>query len=300
MIDLQSSSEQQIKKRYRDLSRTLHPDKAFVDESKNQTLDAVNEHWVELTKAYQTLTVEEVRNNYIQYGHPDGKQSFSIGIALPKFMVVDGNGKYVLLVYGLLLGVLLPYIVGKWWYGTQRMTKEKVLLVSAGSLFKEYQDDMTDGDVVTALSAGEEFKDTLHGNKADTGLGKLEKAINQDFTNDRSVAGLTLKDRKRLEDLDGARRKALALLWAYLGRTELDGSALDDGTCTCKSLVRIDTNNLQKSMKPLPLPSLSTSPSSLYASPTAALALCSPRSGSRNTSSKLYLQTPLPYSNYPT
>ena len=90
-----------------------HPDKARVDESKNQTLDYINHRWVELSKAYKALTDEEVRNNFIQYGHPDGKQSFSIGIALPKFIVTDGNGKYVLLLYGLLLGVLLAYIAGK-------------------------------------------------------------------------------------------------------------------------------------------------------------------------------------------
>lgn len=85
-----------------------------MDEAKNQTMETINEYWVEVSKAFKALTDEEIRNNYIQFGHPDGKQSFSIGIALPKFIVTDGNGKYVLLVYGLLLGVLLPYVVGKW------------------------------------------------------------------------------------------------------------------------------------------------------------------------------------------
>ena len=67
---------------------------------------------MEVSKAFKALTDEEIRNNYIQYGHPDGKQGFSIGIALPKFIINEGSGKYVLLVYGLLLGVLLPYLVG--------------------------------------------------------------------------------------------------------------------------------------------------------------------------------------------
>ena len=163
-----------------------------------------------------------MRNNFIQYGHPDGKQGFSIGIALPQFIVTDGNGKYVLLVYGLLLGILLPYYVKQWWYGTQQLTREKVLLASAGNLFKEYKDDMVDGEVVSALSCGEEFKNVLKGNKADTGLGKVETAI---------ADSLTSKDRQTLEGLEGARRKALALLWAYLGRISLDGSTLDDGEC---------------------------------------------------------------------
>lgn len=170
-----------------------------------------------------------MRNNFIQYGHPDGKQSFSIGIALPKFIITDGNGKYVLLIYGLLLGVLLPYVVGKWWYGTQRMTREKVLLASAGNLFKEYKEDITDGGVFTALSSGEEYKDVLKGNRVDSGLGKIEKAITEASNFGLSAAGLSQKDRESLEGLDGVRRKALALLWAYLGRVRLDGSTLDDG-----------------------------------------------------------------------
>ena len=175
---------------------------------------------MELSKAYKALTDEEVRNNFIQYGHPDGKQGFSIGIALPQFIVTDGNGKYVLLIYGLLLGVLLPYYVKEWWYGTQSLTREKVQLATANNLFKEYKDNMVEGDVISALSCGEEFKEVLKGNKADAGLGKVETAI---------AEGLTSKDRQKLEESEGARRKALALLWAYLGRVSLDGSTLDDG-----------------------------------------------------------------------
>ncbi|KAK0511814.1 hypothetical protein JMJ35_005664 [Cladonia borealis] len=220
-----SSTEQQIKKRYRDLSRIYHPDKAIVDESKNQTAEDINDYWVEVTKAFKTLTDEEIRNNYIQYGHPDGKQSFSIGIALPKFIVTDGNGKYVLLVYGLLLGVLLPYVVGKWWYGTQKLTKEKVLLASASNLFREYKEDMKDGDVVNALSSGEEYKDVFGANKMDSGLGKIEKSIVQE---DEARTIVTQKDHQKLESYDGARRKAAALIWAYLGRIRLDGASLDD------------------------------------------------------------------------
>ena len=227
----QSSSEAQIKKRYRDLSRVYHPDKAVIDDSRNQTAEDVNDYWVEVSKAFKALTDEEIRNNYIQYGHPDGKQSFSIGIALPKFIVTDGNGKYVLLVYGVLLGVLLPYVVGKWWYGTQRMTKEKVLLASAGNLFKEYKEDLADGDVVNALSCGEEYKDILSGNKMDSGLGQIEKSIVRQNGPDPSASGLMPKDQEKLQSYEGARRKASSLVWAYLGRITLDGSSLDDGQC---------------------------------------------------------------------
>lgn len=178
---------------------------------------------MELTKAYKALTDEEIRNNYLQYGHPDGKQSFSIGIALPKLIVMEGNGKYVLLVYGALLGVLLPYIVGKWWYGSQRYTKERVLVASAGNIFREYKDDITDGGIVSALSSGEEFKDMLRGSHAESGLAKLEKKV---LAEENSF--LSAKDRETLKQMDNStRRKTLALLWAYLGRVDLGDATLD-------------------------------------------------------------------------
>ena len=235
LITIQSSSEQQIKRRYKSLSLVYHPDKARPDESKNQTEQTVNDRWVELSKAYKALTDEEVRNNFIQFGHPDGKQSFSIGIALPKFIITDGNGKYVLLVYGLLLGVLLPYYVGKWWYGTQRMTREKVLLASAGKLFREFKEDARDGDIVSTLSCGEEFNNILKGNKAESGLGKIELSVTAKNEFGENAAGLTQKDHDKLEELEGIRRKVLALLWAYLGRVSLDGSVLDDGKLLYRS-----------------------------------------------------------------
>ena len=211
-----------------------HPDK--VELADNQTMADANAFFVEISKAYKALTDEDIRNNYIQYGHPDGKQSMSIGIALPKLMIMDGNGRYVLLVYGLLLGVLLPYVVGKWWYGTLKLTRERILITSAGNLFREYKDDMTDGAVISALSTGDEFKDVLKGSKADAGLGKVEQSIFANSGATTTAAGLTSKDQEKLQDLEGVRRKTLALLWAYLGRVNLKDSALNDGMPPVPSL----------------------------------------------------------------
>lgn len=223
-----SATEKEIKSHYKRMSLKFHPDKIRPDPAKNETIEMLNDYFVELTKAYKALTDEEIRNNYIQFGHPDGKQSFSIGIALPKFIITDGNGKYVILLYAVLLGVLLPYLVGTWWYGTQRMSKEKVLIESANNLFREYDEGITEGGIISAVSAGVEFQKTLKGEKAESGLGKLESRILAEGKASPLAAGLSVKDRTKLEDLDeGVRRKALALLWAYLGRVELDDPALN-------------------------------------------------------------------------
>lgn len=226
----QSASEKQIKSRYKELSRKFHPDKVKPDPSKNETMETLNARYVEISKAYQALTDEEVRNNYIQYGHPDGKQSFSIGIALPKFIIAEGNDKYVVLVYAMLLGVLLPYLVGSWWYGTQRISKEGVLIESANQLFREYRDDIDEGGIVTALSSGKEYDAVLgRGDKAESDLAKVESKILADGETTPFACGMTVKDKEKLEDLEGGvRRKALALLWAYLGRVDLGDPALEE------------------------------------------------------------------------
>lgn len=207
----------------------MHPDKAREEPEKNITTQFINDRWVDVTKAFKTLTDEEIRNNYIQYGHPDGKQSYSIGIALPKWIVTEGAGKYVLLIYALALGVILPYTVGKWWYGTQRLTKEKVLVASAGKIFREYDNDQGEAGVIGALSSGEEFNEVLSGQKAEAGLSKIEQKVLGSGSESLVSQALTKKDRQKLDDLeDSRRRKVLTLLWSYLGRVELEDETLND------------------------------------------------------------------------
>jgi translocation protein SEC63 len=216
----QSADERALKKFYNKLSLKYHPDKAIPDPALNETVETINDRWVEMTKAYKALTDEEVRNNFLQYGHPDGKQSFSMGIALPKFIVQEGSGKYVLLFYGILLGVLLPYTVGKWWYGTQALTKDKVLVASANNLFKEFKEDISEGGIIAALTTGQEFQELLSGSRADAGAAKIEKTVT-------AIPTLSDADRLTLKEIeDPVRRKALSLLWAYLYRTDIDDIAL--------------------------------------------------------------------------
>ncbi|KAF2672705.1 hypothetical protein BT63DRAFT_436588 [Microthyrium microscopicum] len=223
-----SASEKEIKRHYRKLSLTQHPDKVQIDAAKNQTVESVNEHWVEITKAFKALTDEEIRNNFLQYGHPDGKQSFSMGIALPTFLVADGYGKYTLIFYLGLLGIFLPYVVGKWWYGTQKVTKDGILVNSAATLVKEYDEDMTEGDVITSLSGGEEYETIIGADRSEVGLSKVETSILTEGELSHLAGGLTLADKQKLIELnDAGRRKVLSLLWAHLGRVDLGDDTLN-------------------------------------------------------------------------
>jgi translocation protein SEC63 len=224
----ESATEQEIKKRHRTLSLKYHPDKVKPDASKNETVESLNTHYVEISKAYQALTDEDVRSNYLQYGHPDGRQGFSIGIALPQFIVADGNGKYVVMLYTFLLGVMLPYLVGSWWYGTRRMSKDGILMESANRMFMEYDANLDTTGVIEVLSIGQEFEETLKKDKAKTDeqINKIEARLIREgspFTD-----GALAKAQEKLTDLgSGIRRKALGLIWAYLGRVELEDAALN-------------------------------------------------------------------------
>ncbi|KAF8417122.1 Sec63 Brl domain-containing protein [Tirmania nivea] len=211
------SSEKAIKKHYRKLAMQFHPDK--ISPIGNETIESLNNRFVELTKAYKVLTDEEIRTNYELYGHPDGKQSYSIGIALPQWIVASENTYYVLAVYGFIFGIILPYTVGKWWYGTKKHTKDGVITESAGSLFKAYDQVTDERRLIEVLPLGEEYKDLVKewGNSRDeaTVENKIKNVIGE-------------KSFKRLQEMEeGPRRRALGLLWAYLYRVDLGTEALE-------------------------------------------------------------------------
>jgi translocation protein SEC63 len=215
-----SASEKQIKSHYRRLSLTQHPDKVKIDASQNQTIETVNEHWVEITKAFKALTDEEIRNNYLQYGHPDGKQSFSMGIALPVWLVKDGFGKYTLACYIGLFGLFL-WLAGRWWYGTQEFTKDGILVESAGDLAREYDETLSEDALLAVLSSGKEFEDTFQGERSQAELSKIESLV-------IANANLSPAAQKKLLNMDeGVRRKVLGLLWAYLNRLHLESETLN-------------------------------------------------------------------------
>jgi len=206
------------------MSLKNHPDKRRP--TGNETIEMLNEKFVEITKAYKALTDEEIRNNFIQYGHPDGKQSFSIGIALPTWIVASGNTYYVLAVYGLLFGILLPYTVGKWWYGTKKRTKDGVMVESAGKLFTEYDEFAGEDKLVEILSVGEEMKEITDGDN------EKDRVNGEDATVEKKLAkaGLPEKDMAILNKYEGWRRCALGLLWAYLYRVDLGNEKMENGT----------------------------------------------------------------------
>ncbi|PON96964.1 DnaJ domain containing protein [Trema orientale] len=98
-------SDSEIKKAYRRLSIQYHPDKNPDPEA--------HKYFVEyISKAYQALTDPISRENFEKYGHPDGRQGFRMGIALPQFLLdIDGASGGILLLWIVGVCILLPLII---------------------------------------------------------------------------------------------------------------------------------------------------------------------------------------------
>ncbi|KAK9459113.1 uncharacterized protein V1516DRAFT_680994 [Lipomyces oligophaga] len=154
-----TATDKEIKSKYRKLSLTHHPDKIRnVDESARAVMEAL---YVEMTKAYKSLTDEEIRKNYLEYGHPDGPQPIKQGIALPKWLVDEKGTPLVIAGYAILIGIILPFIVWKWWSGTKKYTKAGIHTATASRIFETFAktnfDDITYDVLIEVLSQAEEY-----------------------------------------------------------------------------------------------------------------------------------------------
>lgn len=81
-----------------------------------------------------------------------------MGIALPKWIVETRNHGYVVGLYGIVFGLMLPYLVGKWWHGSRKYTKDQVLAESASRYFLNLTEETKFANAVEVLSSSLEFK----------------------------------------------------------------------------------------------------------------------------------------------
>ena len=112
-----SATTKEIKKAYKKLSLVHHPDKGGDEQM-----------FVQINKAYQALTDDVTRQNWIDHGNPDGPQAMQFGIALPSWIVDKNNSVFVLGLYVLMFMILLPTVVGTWWYRSIKYSADDILL----------------------------------------------------------------------------------------------------------------------------------------------------------------------------
>lgn len=148
-----------------------------------------------------------------------------MGIALPKTIVEGRNRTYVLAAYALIFGVMLPGLVGRWWFGNREKTKDGVNARSAAAFFKSISEESTIDEVVASLGKSFEWERPKQSTQAQE-LDELEKQINK-------ALGAKWNNLKTLAEVDPkqyqSRRRAFILLYAHLLRLPVLSSSLRSG-----------------------------------------------------------------------
>ncbi|KAJ1668482.1 secretory subunit [Coemansia sp. RSA 1813] len=213
-------SEDVIKKAYRKLSLKWHPDKASDDMK-----EKAGEMMAEIGRAYKTLTDAEARENYEKYGNPDGMQTQTMGIALPKLLVEAHTSPFVLMLYGLIFGFVMPFYVGSWWYNSTRYQKDRILNTTMATFFKNIREHISQRNLIELLTAASEFdEDDLKYDPSE------EAALNAIIEKTQSVSR-----RHALENFIPSKKftsksawKANVLLHSHFFRVEISDARLAD------------------------------------------------------------------------
>lgn len=266
-----------------------HPDK--VKATAEMTIEAIQDKFVGITKAYKSLTDETIRKNWLEWNNPDGPQTTSHGIALPKWIVESKNNIWVLGAYGVLFGGALPLLVGRWWFGNRSKTKDGIHARSAAAFFKSLADDSRPEEVVGAL--GKAFEYELDAKALSTAAADAQEITKLDNDLSARVGKQWGEVKKLAKGVDGelheTRKRALVLLYAHLVRLEVKSSQLQKGAFFAftpdEILTDLEQSNDKSSSKPRSSSTLSST-SQLH---ETGFFLHSPSCASTPTSPKLSL-----------
>lgn len=103
----EKATKSEVKKVYYTLSKEYHPDRLKGRPESERV--AAEQEFVQISRAYKTLTEEEAYNNWVTHGHPDGPRSSSISFGIPEWMTKKENETVVI---GLYLGVFAVVAFG--------------------------------------------------------------------------------------------------------------------------------------------------------------------------------------------
>ncbi|KAF8905804.1 hypothetical protein CPB84DRAFT_1844796 [Gymnopilus junonius] len=173
-----NTEDKDIKSHFKKLSKLYHPDK--VKATANLTIEAIQDRFVQIQRpTNRYLTDERIKENWIKYNHPDGPQSTTMGIALPKWIVEGQNRIWVLVAYGVIFGGALPALVGRWWFGSRQKTKDGINAQSAAAFFKSIKEESTIEECVAALGKAYKWELPPTQTKSNAEVDELEKEIQQ-------------------------------------------------------------------------------------------------------------------------
>ncbi|KAI9094099.1 Sec63 Brl domain-containing protein [Phlyctochytrium arcticum] len=188
---------------------------------------AAHELMTELVnKAYDTLKDPEKMAIWEEWGHPDGKQSFQLGLALPKWLVEEGNNFKVLSIYVGVFMILLPALVAQWWNKAKHMNKEKIMHPTMAKYYRELKESLGFKALLDILCKADEFYTLLSLDRADVpALERLteqvKKAMEENTTDRWNKKPFSAKDPQT-----AMQQKVLLLLHSHMLRLVPDDPKL--------------------------------------------------------------------------
>ena len=202
-----------IKRAYRKLSRNYHPDLNPDPEAQK--------YFLLLTNARDALADETGRENYEKYGHPDGRQSMKVGIALPAFMFQSGrtSGSIVLLAL-VCVGVIVP-LMGAMRYirSTSQYTRRGVLVKTQHHFAHLLKPAMGVGRMAEVFVFAMEIMEMKVKQEHEAPMAQLEKVVKPELSKN-------IED--RLSKLRTSIVKAYLLIVAYTSRKPIPGKLMPD------------------------------------------------------------------------
>ena len=146
-----------------------------------------------------------------------------MGIAIPIQFIEGKNNVWVLGLYGLIFGFGLPALVGRWWFGNQKKTKDGVNAKTAGSFFLNVKEEWGIDELVGLLGRGFAKELQLSSGSANELKGleaKVREGLGEKWGTLTNAAGAR-------ESRDA--KKAFILVSAHLLRTPVTSQTLRDG-----------------------------------------------------------------------
>ncbi|CAN6913504.1 unnamed protein product [Brassica oleracea] len=173
------ASDSQIKKAYRKLSIQYHPDKNPDPEANNYFVESI-------AKAYQALTDPLSRENFEKYGHPDGRQGYKLGIALPQFILdLNGESGGLLLLFTVGLCILLPLVVASiYLWRSSKYTGNYVKLQTRQAYYELMKPSLTTSKVMDVFIKAAEYTEIPVRKTDDESLKKLFASVKSELSLD--------------------------------------------------------------------------------------------------------------------
>lgn len=155
ILGIQSNAtDDDIKLAYRRLARELHPDK-------NPDDPEAAAKFILLTKAYQALSDEEGKRNYLRYGNPEGPGAMHVGIALPEFLIKKENHIIVLVCFFSVLLIVIPGL-GLYWYSTMsKVNKHGIYVENVKRYVPGLNENLAIRKIAFILATTAEFEENL-------------------------------------------------------------------------------------------------------------------------------------------